>query len=307
MTFFLFWKSETNNLSVNGYSDWDYSRLCELYYKHPWLSKETNHEGLEALWFDFEKREERAIIKTLLENFRYLTFEQAESILKVQLLKCREEWGILPANTIFVAIRKTKFADGSSMFLQFLKTILVQMDINWEEHNLISEMKDGIKYSKKGKMNEQGQIIEKVVLIDDFIGTGETAKKQILEFKKSLSGIDHKVDVYFLGLAGMNFGLAKASESGVLVKSVIELDRGINLSYSRFRRKKIRRKMVEMERILAPQIKNYSLSDHSLGWGKSEALFSINRFNIPNNVFPVFWWKRYRDNRNRNTLFNRLQ
>ena len=40
---------------------------------------------------------------------------------------------------------------------------------------------------------------------------------------------------------------------------------------------------------------------------ESEALFCRKSKNVPNNVFPIFWWKRYADNSDRKTLFIRSQ
>ncbi|GAL00777.1 hypothetical protein JCM19314_1814 [Nonlabens ulvanivorans] len=64
---------------------------------------------------------------------------------------------------------------------------------------------------------------------------------------------------------------------------------------------------VKMERILLKETKKTKLSDFSLGWGKSETLYSWESFNLPNNNFPIFWWNKYVDGGTRNTVFNRLQ
>ena len=42
------------------------------------------------------------------------------------------------------------------------------------------------------------------------------------------------------------------------------------------------------------------------GYKKSESLFSIESYNIPNNVFPIFWWEKT-ENGYRNTMFKRVQ
>ncbi|MCJ8291026.1 MAG: hypothetical protein HRT58_14755 [Crocinitomicaceae bacterium] len=293
--------------SKEDYSDWDYEQLCELYYEHPWLAHQANHEGFEQLWFDYNLHDERIIIKTLLKNFKYLTFEEAKVEVRQGLSKCMEEWDVNPDNTIFVGIRKTKFADGSGMFLQLMKNILIDIDINWEEHNLILEMKDGIKYAKAGVMREQNQVITKVVLVDDFIGTGETAKKQIKIFIDSVKEINENVETYFFGLGGMSFGVEKAEEAGTPVYSNFILERGIDISFPHNTRGNARNIMLEMEGILADQIKGKLLADHSMGWGGAESLYTVTQFNIPNNVFPIFWWKKYKDDSIRKTLFNRMQ
>ena len=47
--------------------------------------------------------------------------------------------------------------------------------------------------------------------------------------------------------------------------------------------------------------------EHHLGYGQAESLFCRKNKNVPNNVFPLMWWKQYADHTHRNTLFVRLQ
>ena len=65
--------------------------------------------------------------------------------------------------------------------------------------------------------------------------------------------------------------------------------------------------MLALEGKLATQINETQLCDHSLGYGNAESLFAIQGANPPNNNFPIFWWKRYADDKERKTLLNRVQ
>ena len=65
--------------------------------------------------------------------------------------------------------------------------------------------------------------------------------------------------------------------------------------------------MSYLESKLATIINETELSNYHLGYKQSEAIFCRKFKNIPNNVFPIFWWKRYADNSNRKTLFTRSQ
>lgn len=49
------------------------------------------------------------------------------------------------------------------------------------------------------------------------------------------------------------------------------------------------------------------MSEYHLGYGQAESLFCRKNKNVPNNVFPLMWWKGYADHTHRNTLFVRLQ
>ncbi|GAK95510.1 hypothetical protein JCM19294_2292 [Nonlabens tegetincola] len=105
----------------------------------------------------------------------------------------------------------------------------------------------------------------------------------------------------------MEEGFELLKENKRKYQSCIELKKGTELGYELKDRAKVREQIVQMETILSDKIKKRYLKDHSLGWGKSEALFTWTRFNIPNNVYPIFWWRRYKDNTNRKVMFNRVQ
>ena len=52
--------------------------------------------------------------------------------------------------------------------------------------------------------------------------------------------------------------------------------------------------------------KGRPLSLFSFGYGKSEALFYLEPYNVPNNVFPVLWWPPLKNNTDRRVVLKRL-
>ena len=44
----------------------------------------------------------------------------------------------------------------------------------------------------------------------------------------------------------------------------------------------------------------------TFGYERSESLYAIEPYNIPNNVFPIFWWPKYKNRKYRKTIFKRL-
>ena len=54
--------------------------------------------------------------------------------------------------------------------------------------------------------------------------------------------------------------------------------------------------------------KKYSLDIGSgnIRYKESESLFNLESYNVPNNVFPIFWWPQLKDNNYHKTLFRRL-
>ena len=64
--------------------------------------------------------------------------------------------------------------------------------------------------------------------------------------------------------------------------------------------------MLNLEENLGNEFMGKKLSDVSLGYHKSEALFAIDNLTVPNNVFPIFWWPVLKSNVIRNTVLNRI-
>ena len=62
--------------------------------------------------------------------------------------------------------------------------------------------------------------------------------------------------------------------------------------------------MLSLESKLSWKDKQHNL--YSLGYKQSETLFSIESTNVPNNVFPIFWWKHLAYGNERSTILRRL-
>lgn len=295
-------------ITKRTYTDFDFEHLVELYSKNDWLRFETNHAGLEDLWFDYEKKSDKLIIKNLINNFNYLSQEDAEIIVRDRLVDCIKKWDLKPSNTLFVGFREHKFPDGSSILLNFFKAIMTGIDDEWNEFNFLPDFDYGKGRIKKGGFQDWGLTLEKVVLVDDFVGTGGSAVKKIAKMKQVISNEENHIDLKMFSLATMLGGKMKVGRNtDVEFISGITLKKGTTIGYELSKRKTKRESLKHMELILFEGRKGLLLKDHSLGYGKSESLYSWNRFNIPNNNYPIFWWHRYLDGSKRKTMFNRSQ
>ncbi|MFN4764592.1 phosphoribosyltransferase [Gillisia sp. Q332] len=288
-------------------SDLDYESLCELYYKNEWLGHQINKEGLEKLWFDYTDHQEKKILIQLINNFTYLTQEDSVVKLRQKLDEGIRDWSLLPKNTLFIGFRKHKFPDGSEILLNQIKAILVELNGDWQEQNLIPDFHYGIERIKKGGFTRDGLFLKNIVLVDDFIGTGGTAEKNLKHLQNILSEVKGEHNLKIFSVAAMKSGIKKIKKLDVSLKTCIELDKATTIIYPIFKRKKFRKKIVIMERILYKGKDPESLEKFSLGFGKSETLYSWGRFNLPNNNLPLFWWNRYTDGSKRKALFNRMQ
>ena len=85
------------------------------------------------------------------------------------------------------------------------------------------------------------------------------------------------------------------------------VDKGTNLAFPTPLDFLARRRILKMENLLHEGGGKLPLEKFSLGYEKSEALYSWNVFNIPNNNYPILWWYKYKDGRSRKTIFTRSQ
>jgi len=71
-----------------------------------------------------------------------------------------------------------------------------------------------------------------------------------------------------------------------------ELEHQLNLMYS-------------LESKLMPEIDGKKLP--KFGYGGAESLYAVEDGNTPNSVFPIFWWPKNANNKNRNPLLERSE
>lgn len=146
--------------------------------------------------------------------------------------------------------------------------------------------------------------IKHFIAIDEFIGSGQTILNLHNDFtKKSLAG----ATIDYCLIAGMEDAIINARANGLNVKVEYSMKKGISAYYSGESLKDRIQDMTFLEDKLASQVGDLLLSDYHLGYRQSEALYSKLYANVPNNVFPIFWWKRYKKGTSRMTIFDRVQ
>lgn len=120
------------------------------------------------------------------------------------------------------------------------------------------------------------------VVLDDYIGSGESASGVIGDFEAIARSDD---DLIFASVAAMHEGKQEIERQSFNLYTSVDLPKGISQS-SRFASDSERSNaigtMLEIERRIEVQ------AEYSLGYNKSEALISLTR--TPDNTFPVYWW-----------------
>jgi hypothetical protein len=118
-----------------------------------------------------------------------------------------------------------------------------------------------------------------LLLVDDFIGSGDTADKAVSDLIDE-TGIDlEKIAV--LTLVSQRIGYERLVAKGIKVFYSELRNRGISDEYPDPKRRNYLDIMLTIENML--KIKE----EYQFGYQQSEALVTLNR--TPNNTFPVYW------------------
>ena len=123
-----------------------------------------------------------------------------------------------------------------------------------------------------------------LVLVDDFIGTGDTAMKALGYVYECHPNLTNDSSVVFLSIASLQSGIAKIRDAGFNIYTSNVFRKGITDYYTGIPKDEKIQKMRNIERKLNVTRK------FKLGYKKSEALICMNR--CPNNTFPVYWYSK---------------
>ena len=129
-----------------------------------------------------------------------------------------------------------------------------------------------------------------LILVDDFVGTGETAIDVCKIFlDKTYSGSKlNPESVFIVSIVAQSEGVIKVKkELNVNLVSDTIRDKGISDGYSS---NAVAEKIELMLSIESKICSKKFLKKYSLGYGKSEALVSFMN-KTPNNTFPFYWFE----------------
>jgi len=111
---------------------------------------------------------------------------------------------------------------------------------------------------------------------------------------------DCKIKIFSIAASSMGYKYIKDNGINCSVEKILK--RGISDYEDNYKDK-----IIEMKKIESAFSASYDgVNIPSLGYGEVEALYGRERGNVPNNVFPIFWWTKYKNNSIRKTLLIRL-
>jgi hypothetical protein len=119
-----------------------------------------------------------------------------------------------------------------------------------------------------------------IILVDDFVGTGDTAKEALTEIlgKRNYSNRT----LFILSLVSQKQGIKAMSDMGYRLFTDVVLPKGISERYNGKEELEKKKIMESIEDILSIS------EDYRFGYKGSQALVSMIR--TPNNTFPMYWW-----------------
>ena len=276
-----------------------YDRSFELLYKyeHIVVRRASNDtKALDELVAICDTDDKFSLLDELLSRFYYMDDDDYQiriGQIADHIIKMNYE----PNETVIMAMAHDHETDGSQDVLNALQIALLIKGFDGFSTDSRMDQKVEKNHYNKGKRN--------FVIVDDFVGTGRTAVKRYQSFVKTLNKND--IHVSFCIVSGMKFGVDYCHQNRMPLYCPVQLKKGLSDYYKGFDLSVKVFIMKQLEMNLATKIGDLELSTYSMGWGQAESLFYREGRKVPNNVYPIFWWKKYCDGRHRNTLFQRKQ
>ena len=276
---------------MKNYKRDDYNQLVSLYFKQRWL---VNKKDELYNLIDISKTHTcTELVHSLLERFNYIDDNYYQFLLE-EIAEYLEDNIEDFSKTQFVALAYDANTDSSQKILYDLSNTLALRKIKGFES--INQFGKAVSYFKKGYTN--------LVFIDEFIGSGRTLKGRNDWITKNL---DLENQPHYIFLAGLKSSIDSLNELSIFCP--LQMNKGITEYYEEEELSNNLQNMVNLESNLCPVINDKKLEDYSFGYGKAEALYTLEgcRGNTPNNVFPIFWWPKDNKNEDRLKLLTRRE
>lgn len=262
--------------------------LLSIASTYPWIEKRLDE--YEELRSFCETEEQRDLIYEMIKNFTYLSISDMKKEI-LNIVSYIEEKGCTPEDTIFYAFSDDRESDSSQAFLYYMKTIF-PTEKGWKGENFCGNIV---------KIKEHSTKYKNVFLVDDFSGSAQKVKNKYNFAIREIQKLKHNCSIEVILLASMNIAEEIIENRKIPYFSVMSLKRGLSDYFINDDLQNKSELMLQLEQKLkhTPQCRYFPF-----GKDKCEALFYIDEFNIPNNVFPIFWWEKTLQGI-RNTMFTR--
>jgi hypothetical protein len=274
-----------------------FSALMALFRKHDWLSSRA--EVLTALMFDdCASHDEQTLIADLISRFKYVSAPEFVEKMNDLVLGIVTMPDLNPKETIIAAMAGDGSPDSSQALVQNIKVKLQRN--GWGEALIVNTFGQIYRKSK-----DEGFARKNVILVDEFIGSGKTVIGRVAEINRTFKSNNQKINVFVNVIFSSIVGISAIEQENIKLSYVEAIGRGISDFEEPGNIEAKINSMLKIEEKLSKDYGTHNILECSLGYGKTESLIGIEDLNIPNNVFPVFWWGQYLNGNKRNALFCR--
>lgn len=273
-----------------------FQSLWKLYSSQGWLA-DREQQLLESLDLCQSIQEQNLLTELLFRFVHVDAKEFNKKLTSLAQLIC-ETWCLDKTKVQLVATTADHNPDSAQLMLQVLKPFLLKHD--W------GKVKINNLFTRSFRDLEKFPI---VVLVDEFSGTGETIRSRLRSLKNEVANREKqtgtKIDlkVYVAVLAAIENTKATVRPDCDAYVAQIWLKKGISGSFENIALVEATEAMERLESLLKQDFPDYDFP--SFGYGRAEALYSLENSNTPNSVFPIFWWRHLKDGTQWNPLLNR--
>lgn len=278
----------------------EYNLLIDFLGRNAWMREDLKKKAFFELMELCQDSEQQMLLCDLLDRFTYLTGRDVSYRLEGIANQIVNVWQLPEEKTQIVVTSHTDGADSSHSVIQNLKPYLTRH--KWSKCRLVSQLGRAERYLTE---------YPNVVIVDEFAGTGSTILNRVNTYTKRFTlkseQANPKIDfnIYVCLIACMRQGKELLESEGVKLHSELILSKGISDNYVGKDYKRAIKRMLKLESMLANEYQDIPLP--SLGYGRTESLYSAELGNIPNSVFPIFWWPALAAGTIRETLFHRWE
>jgi len=259
-----------------------FNNLNEMFIEKNWVNVIGYESFLEKYYIFLENLndDERALILELTQDYLWITQDSYLRYLVDALTKL-EKYEYLNLDKIYIIPLLSKEdrevgKDKSSKYVSYQC-----LDIQLSNHplfaNTVFQRVDNLEHLPKetkiaGNRNP-------VILVDDYVGTGETAESALQELL-TIRAYDLQY-VFVASLVAQQIGINRIVSQGYNFLVSLVRNRGISDKYSPAEATVKKNIMLDLEKRIGVQTK------YTLGYGESEGLITMIR--TPNNSFPAYW------------------
>lgn len=269
--------------------------LFSLCQQQPWASQRQN-EIAKAL-VSCSNSGQYNLVCDLLCRFDYISRSELDAAFDAMARTVIFDWGCSRDDTVIVGVKRSNYADSSAMVVYEMKSALNNLQ-DWRVTNFITKYSDCVEQVPDGG---------RVILCDEFIGSGETVTKAAKWISGKLAEANKSAEIRVCAVAAMSQSKTRVCQICPDFFAARWLRRGISDHFHGNDLTEAKFHMEELEKCLAVEDENRRLSKYAFGYNRAEAIYYRERGNVPNNVFPYFWWRREENGSLRSPILKRAQ